>query len=102
MACIHNSVDHATRWVLNKNNGSFLKGITKEERRALHECIAWSRQKGTNPIFRIWGPELEAFDNACQTLMARFRSELALPEGSLKARRAHNSDLGREVEWVYF
>ena len=71
-------------FVLNKNNGSFLKRLSASERLALHERIAWARQPGNNPIFQAWGATLENFDTACQQLMSHFTS--TLPEGCVKAR----------------
>ena len=87
-------------FVLNRNNGSFLKSITPEEQATLHEIITWAMQPGNNKILEYFGPDLAAFDSACQKLASKFRT--LLPEGSVKlriraapprhARRAHREE----------
>ena len=69
-------------FILNKRAGHF-PGLNPDEKRALHECLTWLRQPGNNPVC-FFGQELEDFDRACKTLMAKIKT--ILPEGSTRAR----------------
>ena len=72
-----------------KNSGNFL-GLKPRERLALHEILCWSTRAGNNPVLKIFGEELHAFDAGCRRIMHEFGE--ALPQGSLTARiRATNA-----------
>ena len=45
--------------ILNSRSGKFI-GLTPDETSALHECLAWLRQPGNNPLC-FYGAELEAW-----------------------------------------
>ena len=71
-------------FLVGKNSGSFMQGLSQEELSALHEILTWGSQVGNNPILRWYGPDLRRFDESCRQMMAEFHN--ALPRGSLKAR----------------
>ena len=76
-------------FIVRKNSGSFL-GLKPKERLALHEILCWSTRPGNNPVLKLFGEELQAFDSGCREIMHQFGE--ALPQGSLRARiRATNA-----------
>ena len=81
-------------FILNKRAGHF-PGLCPEEKKALHECLTWLRQPGNNPVC-FFGQELENFDRACKTLMAKIKT--VLPEGSTRARIRATTRISKTLE----
>ena len=59
-------------------------GLRQNELRALHECLAWGREPGNNPVLRFFGQTFEDFSDACRTLAAKFKH--VLPKGSNRVK----------------
>ena len=69
-------------FILNNRSGKFM-GLTKDEKKAVHECLTWLRQPGNNRHC-FFGAELEDFDRCCKCLMERIKQ--LIPEGCPRAR----------------
>ena len=70
-------------FVLNKRSGKFLS-LKPKETDAVHECLTWGRDASNNRILSFFGTVYESFQEACGTLMSRFKS--VIPEGCHRAR----------------
>jgi hypothetical protein len=68
--------------------------LKPDELEALHECLTWLRQPGTNPL-NFYGDELEDFHKNCRILMDRIKH--VLPEGSTRARIRATTRMSRQM-----
>ena len=69
-------------FMVNTRDGYF-PGMNEEEKAALHECFAFQRQRGNNPVC-FFGAEFEDFDGCCKALMDKAKQ--LLPEGCARTR----------------
>ena len=69
-------------FMVNTRDGYF-PGMNEEEKAALHECFAFQRQHGNNPVC-FFGAEFEDFDGCCKALMDKAKQ--LLPEGCARTR----------------
>ena len=91
-------------FILNKEdprNGE-LKNLKPAERKAVHECLVWSRDGTNNKVLQMFGTIFESFHSAVGNLMGKIRA--ALPEGSTacriraSARETHQPTTGTLLE----
>ncbi len=80
--CLAARIDHGLR--AEPQFREFLEVYHSRRAKALHEIITWAMQPGNNKILEYFGPDLAAFDSACQKLASKFKT--LLPEGSVKLR----------------
>ena len=61
-------------------------GLKPRELAALHECLAWGREPGNNPVLRFYGQTFEDFSDACRTLAAKWKHLLPTGNNRVKVR----------------
>ena len=74
-------------FVLDRGESGNFMGLKPRELAALHECLAWGREPGNNPVLRFYGQQFEDFSEACRTPAAKWKH--LLPTGAIS-----NSDFG--------
>ena len=70
-------------FVLDRGESGNFMGLKPRELAALHECLAWGREPGNNPVLRFYGQTFEDFSDACRTLAAKWKH--LLPTGNNRA-----------------
>ena len=64
----------------------FKNTTANHELAALHECLAWGREPGNDPVLRFYGQTFEDFSDACRTLAAKWKHLLPTGNNRVKVR----------------